>query len=123
MKDEQFDQLVKNGFQQTLEQAIKGELFAWRDHPLGRLAEIIVLDQFSRNIYRDSAQAFAQDPQSLLLAQEAVRMKVDKGLSAKQKAFLYMPYMPYMHSDLLSTMNRPLHFLVLLVWRVILISR
>ena len=96
-KDLQFDQLVKDGFQETLEQAIRGELSAWRDYPLGRLAEIIVLDQFSRNIYRDSAQAFSQDAQALSLAQEAVRMKADKELSAKQNAFLYMPYM---HSEL-----------------------
>ena len=43
------------------------ELFAWRQHPEGRLAEIIVLDQFSRNIYRDTAKAFAQDKMALVL--------------------------------------------------------
>jgi uncharacterized protein (DUF924 family) len=95
-KDEQFDQLIKDRFQETLEEAIRGELSGWRDHPLGRLAEIIVLDQFSRNIYRDSAQAFAQDAQALSLAQEAIELKADQALPPRQRAFLYLPYM---HSE------------------------
>lgn len=95
-KDKQFDQLVQDRFRETLQQAIRGELYCWQDHPLGRLAEIIVLDQFSRNIYRDSALAFAQDAQALSLAQEAVMLKADQDMPPGHRAFLYMPYM---HSE------------------------
>jgi uncharacterized protein (DUF924 family) len=73
-----------------------GELSAWRDTPHGRLAEIIVLDQFSRNLFRDSPKAFAQDGMALALAQEAVRTGADAQLSAQERVFLYMPYM---HSE------------------------
>ena len=53
-----------------MQQAAAGELHAWRRSPQGRLAEIIVLDQFSRCIHRGTAQAFAQDPMALVLSQE-----------------------------------------------------
>ncbi|SEG28637.1 DUF924 family protein [Marinobacterium lutimaris] len=95
-KDGALDLLIERRFLQTLERAKRGELFAWREQPEGRLAEIIVLDQFSRNIYRDTAAAFAQDTLALVLSQEAVRAGVDKHLSAIQCHFLYMPYM---HSE------------------------
>lgn len=76
--------------------AARCELFAWRETPDGRLAEIIVLDQFSRNIHRGSAAAFAQDALALALAQEAVRAGADRALPAERRAFLYLPYM---HSE------------------------
>jgi uncharacterized protein (DUF924 family) len=60
------------------------------------LAEIIVLDQFSRNMFRDTAMGFAQDGLALVLAQEAVSQGVDQELSLTQRAFLYMPFM---HSE------------------------
>lgn len=95
-KDAELDALIERRFLQTLERAKRGELFAWREQPEGRLAEIIVLDQFSRNIYRDTAAAFAQDSLALVLSQEAVCAGVDRQLSAIQCHFLYMPYM---HSE------------------------
>lgn len=94
--DPVFDLLVGERFDSVLTQAKKGELFEWRIEAAGRLAEIIVLDQFSRNIYRDSADAFAADAQALVLAQEAVLAGCDEALPAEQRAFLYMPYM---HSE------------------------
>jgi len=95
-KDVDFDRLVTKRFQATHDAAAKGELFAWRETPEGRLAEIIVLDQFSRNIYRDSPLAFAYDGQALVLAQEAIRANAQQELPPKQKAFLYIPFM---HSE------------------------
>ncbi len=95
-KDESLDRLIDQRFMQTLERARRGELFAWRETPEGRLAEIIVLDQFSRNIFRDTPAAFAQDPIALVLAQEAVSVEADSQLSAIQCHFLYMPFM---HSE------------------------
>ena len=62
----------------------------------GRLAEIIVLDQLSRNLYRNSSLAFAQDSLALALAQEAITLKLDAALPPIQRSFLYMPFM---HSE------------------------
>ncbi len=75
------------------------ELYEWRLSPQGGLAEIIILDQFSRNMYRDTALSFAYDSQALTLAQEAVALKVDTKLSTLERTFLYMPYM---HSESLK---------------------
>lgn len=73
-----------------------GELYEWRAGPQGRLAEIILLDQFSRNMYRNTARAFASDAMALALAQEAVAGSQDSALPQEQRLFLYMPYM---HSE------------------------
>jgi uncharacterized protein (DUF924 family) len=62
-------------------------LFSWRNTPEGRLAEIIVLDQFSRNVYRDTARAFAQDALALLVAQELVGSGRDADLPPVQRCF------------------------------------
>ncbi|WP_241968702.1 DUF924 family protein [Idiomarina tyrosinivorans] len=95
-KSEDLDNSISERFGNTLSAAANGECWQWRITPLGRLAEIIVLDQFSRNIYRDTAAAFRQDPMALVLAQEAVAAAADTALANDQKAFLYMPYM---HSE------------------------
>ncbi len=92
-----FDELVRKRFLDTLHQAIAGELYAWRKHPRGRLAEVIVLDQFSRNIFRGKPQSFAQDPMALALSQEAVAAGTLQALDEPtQRCFLIMPYM---HSE------------------------
>jgi uncharacterized protein (DUF924 family) len=96
VKDAALDETIRARFGSTLEAAAKCELFAWRTTPEGRLAEIIVLDQFSRNIYRDTPRAFAQDALALVLAQELVASGQDRGLPQAQRVFAYMPYM---HSE------------------------
>jgi len=98
-KDIGFDRLLIERFGALHAQATLGELYTWRESAQGRLAEIIVLDQFSRNLFRDSPKAFAQDGMALVLAQEAVRFGADAELSAQQRVFLYMPYM---HSESLA---------------------
>ncbi len=95
-KDTALDALMRERFGAVLLAASRGELFTWRKTPQGRLAEIIVLDQFSRNIYRDTAAAFAQDVQALTLAQELVASGQDYILEPKRRTFAYMPYM---HSE------------------------
>ncbi len=95
-KSDQFDQSLKEKFGDILEQASKAELWSWRKNADGRLAEILVLDQFSRNIFRDTPRAFAQDSLALALAQEAISQGLDKQLSPEQRSFLYMPFM---HSE------------------------
>ena len=98
-KDADFDRKILSRFVEVHQQARRGELWLWREDALGRLAEIIVLDQFSRNIYRDTASAFAYDDLSLILAEEAISANADQSLTASQKAFLYMPFM---HSESLA---------------------
>lgn len=94
--DPAFDETIRRRFAAVHERAILGELFAWRVEPQGRLAEIIILDQFSRNLFRQSARAFAQDLAALVLAQEAVSSKAHLALEPVQRAFLLLPYM---HSE------------------------
>lgn len=95
-KDEALDQTITERFEGLLQAAGACELYDWRRTPDGRLAEIIVLDQFSRNIYRDKPKSFSQEALALALAQEAVAMGADMALPVSQRAFLYMPYM---HSE------------------------
>jgi uncharacterized protein (DUF924 family) len=79
-----------------MQSAAVGELYPWRSSAEGRLAEIIVLDQFPRNVYRNTPQAFAQDPIALVLAQEAVASGALPSLTPTQRGFLLLPYM---HSE------------------------
>lgn len=95
-KDPSFDELIKSRFKPLHKKASQGLLYSWRDHPLDALAEIILLDQFSRNMYRDSPKAFAYDTLALILAQEAIRRKMDLQLNDTQRSFMYMPFM---HSE------------------------
>jgi len=94
--DPAFDAEIRARFGETHRAAAHGELAAWRDTPAGRLAEIIVLDQFSRNLFRDDARAFATDGMALVLAQETVRAGADRSIPEARLAFLYMPFM---HSE------------------------
>lgn len=96
VKSDQLDRLIETRFGALHEAAERCELFSWRETAWGRLAEVIVLDQFSRNIYREQARAFANDALALGLAQTAVADGADRELEATQQAFLYMPYM---HSE------------------------
>ncbi|MEX0738639.1 MAG: DUF924 family protein [Pseudohongiella sp.] len=95
-KDTDFDAMIADRYAELHTRAIQCELYSWRRTAQGRLAEIIVLDQFSRNMFRDTARAFAADPLALALAQEAVAVGADAALTPIQRSFLYMPYM---HSE------------------------
>ena len=98
-KDDAFDQLIRGRFSEVHARAMRCELFEWRADAKGRLAEIIVLDQFSRNMFRGSPLSFAGDALALALAQEAVSAKADAALSATERSFLYLPFM---HSESLK---------------------
>ena len=96
VKDSAFDNSITEKFLSIHNAAKHCELAPWRETAHGRLAEIIVLDQFSRNMYRDTPQAFACDGIALVLAQEAIAAGTDKALKPVEKSFLYMPFM---HSE------------------------
>ena len=98
-KNHEFDELIRQRFGKTHQQATRGELAHWRTDAHGRLAEVIVLDQFSRNLYRNSGQAFAYDLAALILAQECIALGLDQFLSTVEKSFLYLPFM---HSESLA---------------------
>ncbi len=95
-KSTAFDREITERFGHIHTAATLGELFEWRKLPLGRLAEVIVLDQFSRNIYRGDAKSFLFDGMALALSQEAIRAGDDQALEQQERLFLYMPYM---HSE------------------------
>jgi len=98
-KDDNFDRLLAERFSAVHARATRCELFEWRVNAKGRLAEIIILDQFSRNMYRDLPSAFANDSLALALSQEAISAGVENQLTAKERNFLYMPFM---HSESLK---------------------
>lgn len=110
-KSKEFDDLIRRRFLPVYERAVAGELWHWRDTPRGRLAEIIVLDQFPRNMFRDTPRAFASDALALALSQEAVRAKADFGMNPEEKAFLFMPYMHseslHVHHEAVRLFSRP----------------
>ena len=95
-KDAVLDEQIRTRFGTTLAAATRGELQPWRTDAPSRLAEIIVLDQFSRNIHRDTPLAFAQDALALTLARELVGLQLDAALPMPQRVFVYMPWM---HSE------------------------
>ena len=100
-KSADFDRQLTERFSQTLSACFAGECWRWRRTVEGRLAEIVVLDQFSRNIHRNTPLAFASDPMALALAQEVVLRGEDGNLAPERRAFVYMPYM---HSE-----SKPVH--------------
>ena len=91
-KSVELDGLITLRFGSVHEQARMGLLYQWRETADGALAEILVLDQFSRNMYRDKPEAFAQDPLALVLAQEAVRRGLDQLLPSLRRQFFYLPF-------------------------------
>lgn len=91
-----FDDLIRRRFLGLLQETAAGESYGWRATARGRLAEIIVLDQFSRNVFRNTPRAFAQDPMALALAQEAVAGGALASLDPTERSFLLLPYM---HSE------------------------
>ena len=91
-----FDRELQRRFGALHAAAQRCELFAWRDSAAGRLAEIIVLDQFSRNIFRGKPGAFANDPLALALAQHALGLAADAEVEGARRIFFYMPFM---HSE------------------------
>jgi uncharacterized protein (DUF924 family)/acyl dehydratase len=109
-KSETLDRQIGARFGATHRAAACCELFRWRETASGRLSEILVLDQFSRNIYRDDARAFACDSLALALAQEAVAVGADQELDTARRAFAYLPYMhsesPLIHTQAVSLFSQ-----------------
>jgi uncharacterized protein (DUF924 family) len=89
--DPDLDAEISVRFAAVIEQASDGRLGDWAATPTGRLALIIVLDQFRRNVYRATKEAFACDGTALTLARDGLARTLDAGLSVMERAFFYMP--------------------------------
>ena len=97
------DDKIANRFGEAVERALRGELSAWAAEPRGRLALILVLDQFPRNLFRNTARAFLGDPAAQRLALEAVDGRLDAGLTVDQRTFLVTPLL---HAEDLALQER-----------------
>jgi len=102
-KDPAFDAEVRERFSSFHERIAAGELEEWRDEAASCLAYVIVLDQFSRNMFRDKPEAFASDPRALAATDGAIAAGLDEELDLAQRCFLYMPFM---HAEDLDAQNR-----------------
>ena len=91
-KDDAFDRVIRERFGALHVAATRRELEAWRASAESMLALVIVLDQFSRNLYRGDARAFAQDEHALACAKEAVMRGDDLGRLPVERQFLYLPF-------------------------------
>ena len=104
-KDDRFDAEIRSRFLPVVEAALAGRLAAWADEAQGLLALLIALDQFTRNLFRGDARAFAGDAQALQLAATAVGKGWDRPLLAVERVFVYLPFE---HSETLADQERSL---------------
>lgn len=102
-KDEAFDRQIRERFQPALERGVRGELAAWETTPRGRLALVLLYDQLSRNMFRGTAQSFAQDGLARAAATKAFDAGDDRVLSPIEVSFLLMPFM---HGEDLALQRR-----------------
>jgi len=102
-KDEKFDAQIRRRFGASHAAAAAGELDAWRSEPASMLALVVILDQFSRNLYRGDARAFAQDRLALACAREALARGDDSKWLPVERQFVYMPFE---HSEDIADQDR-----------------
>ncbi len=103
ISNEALDETIRTRFEETWNKAMKGGLGQWLTYPNGALAYIILMDQFSRNMYRDQGKAFASDRLALAAAKTAISKKWDLRIDAPARMFFYMPLM---HSENLCDQDR-----------------
>ncbi len=102
-KDDAFDDDCTARFGKLHAEAAAGRLDGWQDTPEGALALIVVLDQFSRNMFRDTPKAFAQDARALAVADAALKRGFDRAFPLSGRQFFYMPFM---HAEDIAAQER-----------------
>jgi uncharacterized protein (DUF924 family) len=102
-KDDAFDAAIRTGFGALIAEALAGGLGDWCASPRGALARVIVLDQFTRNAFRGTPQAFAGDARALATARDAIARGYDAALAPRERHFLYMPFE---HSEAMADQER-----------------
>jgi len=110
-KAEKTDQEIRDRFQGDWELALGGKYSDWESTPQGTLALVILLDQFPRNMFRDSAKAFSSDEMALKACLNALKQDKDKDLTLVERMFLYLPLM---HSESLDIQKKSMHYFSLL---------
>ena len=96
-KDKKFDDLLRCRFLNIYSDAINNKLKSWRISEKGRLAEIIVIDQFSRNLFRAKPDAYYHDHLAIFSSKELICLKLHQKLNKNEKIFTFMPFM---HSEI-----------------------
>jgi uncharacterized protein (DUF924 family) len=91
-KNDAFDAQIRERFGSLIERALRGELQGWVSAPDGAVAQIVVLDQFTRNVLRGTARAFAGDARALAAARSLVNAGTDRALPGVQRQFVYLPF-------------------------------
>lgn len=91
-KSDTTDRRIAERFGPLIEQALRGELEAWAAEPHSALAQIVLLDQFTRNTFRDTPRAFAGDKRALAAAMAMVGSRQDEALLPVQRVFVYLPF-------------------------------
>jgi uncharacterized protein (DUF924 family) len=91
-RDDEFDQEIRGRFLPAIEVAQRGDLGDWAEQPHGALALILLLDQFTRNVFRESSRAFEADHLALAVAQKAVELSFDKAFPPNERVFFYLPF-------------------------------
>jgi uncharacterized protein (DUF924 family) len=91
-KSDATDREIAERFGTLIERALRGELAHWSRQPQSALAQIVLLDQFTRNVFRDTPRAFAGDAQALAAASAMVGQRQDEALPTLQRSFVYMPF-------------------------------
>jgi uncharacterized protein (DUF924 family) len=104
-KSPAFDAEIRDRFLATHADAIAGRLDSWQEAPRSALALVVVLDQFSRNLFRDSPAAFSADPKALALARHLVEAGWDRQLTPLERGFVYLPFE---HSESLDAQDEAL---------------
>jgi uncharacterized protein (DUF924 family) len=102
-KDKAFDAIIRTRFLGIYEAAVRSEFATWRQNPEGSLALLILFDQFSRNLFRGSARAFACDPLARTIAHHALLRGFDQAIERVMRPFFYLPFM---HSETLADQER-----------------
>jgi uncharacterized protein (DUF924 family) len=101
-KDDAFDAEIRSRFGTLIERALRGELERWSADARSELAQVIVLDQFTRNAFRGTPRAFAGDPRALAAASRMVGLRQDEELPSFMRGFVYLPYE---HAEGLATQD------------------
>jgi uncharacterized protein (DUF924 family) len=91
-KDDAFDASVRDRFGALIERALRGELEGWAESPRSALAQVLLLDQLTRNAFRGTARSFAGDARALAAASRMVGARQDEALPPFMRAFVYMPF-------------------------------
>lgn len=110
-KDPDFDRLIEERFGPLHAAVARGERDGWLASDRGRLALVVVLDQFSRNMFRGTPAMFASDSQALEVARGSVDLGADRRLTFDERGFLYMPFM---HAEDLEAQDRAVRLFTVL---------